>query len=430
LRAEQVLGVKRALRAQFGNAQLAKQIGLDRYFRIELPPGSDVPRIVAQLAAFDSRFESVQLDGIGGIAAVPNDPSFSSQWNMHNTGQVGGTVDEDVDGPETWDLYQGSETVTVAIIDSGVQADHPDLLGRVLPGWNTNDTPPNANSADLHGHGTHVAGIIGATGDNGFGVAGMNWNCNLLPVRCVNGSGLGTELMAADAITWATDNGAHIISMSLQYYTGTDALRDAVIYAVGQGKLLIAATGNFQAIGTVAYPARFADVMGVAASNRSGGIYSGSNSGAQVDVCAPGQDVFSLWRNSGFNTVSGTSMATPHVSGLASLIMSRSPSLGVAEIESLITSTAIDHGAASWDPQFGWGVINARRALYLARPFPGDVNLDERVNVDDLLSTINAWGDCPLAAPCPADSNLSGFVDVDDLLTVINNWTPVPGENP
>jgi hypothetical protein len=102
----------------------------------------------------------------------------------------------------------------------------------------------------------------------------------------------------------------------------------------------------------------------------------------------------------------------------------------LAEIESLITSTAIDHGAASWDPQFGWGVINARRALYLALPFPGDVNLDERVNVDDLLSTINAWGDCPLAAPCPADSNLSGFVDVDDLLTVINNWTPVPGENP
>jgi subtilisin family serine protease len=170
--------------------------------------------------------------------------------------------------------------------------------------------------------------------------------------------------------------------------------------------------------------------MGVAASNRFGGIYFGSNSGTQVDVCAPGQDVFSLWRSSSFNTISGTSMATPLVSGLASLIMSRNPSLSVGEIQDLITSTVVDHGSEGWDALFGWGVINARRAVYLAQPFPGDINLDEAVDIDDLLSTINAWGDCPLAAPCPADFDLTGFVDIDDLLTVINNWTPAPGESP
>jgi subtilisin family serine protease len=275
-----------------------------------------------------------------------------------------------------------------------------------------------------------VAGILAANGNNGIGVAGLNWNCNLLPVRCVNSSGSGTELMAADAITWAADNGADIISMSLQYYAGGDPLRDAVIYAAAQGKMLIAATGNFQPAGIVAYPARFTEVMGVAASNRFGGIYFGSNSGTQVDVCAPGQDVFSLWRNSSFNTISGTSMATPLVSGLASLIMSRNPSLSVGEIQDLITSTVVDHGSEGWDALFGWGVINARRAVYLAQPFPGDINLDEAVDIDDLLSTINAWGDCPLAAPCPADFDLTGFVDIDDLLTVINNWTPAPGESP
>lgn len=430
LHAGQARAIKRALKTQFANAALASQIGLDRYFRIELPPGSDTPRIVAELAAFDSRFESVQLDGVGGIAAVPNDPSFGSQWNMNNTGQIGGTVDEDVDGPETWDLHQGDSTVTVAIVDSGVQADHPDLLGRVLPGWNTNEAPPNSNSADVHGHGTHVAGILAATGNNGFGVAGMNWNVNILPVRCVNSGGSGTELMCADAIMWAADSDAQIISMSLQYYTGSDDLRDAVIYAAGQGKMLVAASGNFQFAGTVAYPARFPQCMGVAGTNRFGGLYFGSNSGAEVDVSAPGQDVFSLWKDSGFNSLSGTSMATPHVSGLATLIMSRNPTLSVAQIENLITSTVVDHGDPGWDSHYGLGVINARRAVYLALPFPGDHNLDELVNIDDLLNTINAWGECPLAAPCPADYNLTGFVDIDDLLTVINNWTSEPGGDP
>jgi subtilisin family serine protease len=419
-----IAGVSKA-----ANVALAKQIGLDRYYYIDVPAGSDVQQMAAELAAYTQFFDSVQVDGLGGIASLtPNDPFFSTQWNMHNTGQSGGVEDADVDAPEAWELFTGDTSVTLAIVDSGVQSTHDDLLGRVLPGWNTNENPPNANSEDIHGHGTHVAGIAAATGNNSYGVAGMNWGVNILPVRCVNSLGSGTETMCADAIMWATDNGADIISMSLQYYTGTQTLHDAVQYAYASGVLLIGASGNFQSAGTVAFPARFIECLGVAATNRSDGLYFGSNSGTEVDIAAPGQDVFSLWKDFGFNTMSGTSMATPHVSGLASLMMSINPELTREDIVDLIIATSVDKGDAGWDPQYGHGLINAAAALEAAIPEPlaGDVDLNGLVNIDDLLAVINSWGTCPIAAPCPADVALSGAVDIDDLLTVINNWTTSP----
>jgi subtilisin family serine protease len=420
LQRNNVRGVKASPVSQAANAALANQIGLNRYYHIEVPPGSDVQKMVAELSTFTTLFDSVQLDGIGGIAAIPNDTSFGTQWNMHNIGQSGGVVDADVDAPEMWDVFQGDDTITLAIIDTGVQATHPDLAGRVLQGWNTNVTPNNNNADDLNGHGTHVSGIAAATGNNGYGVAGMNWNINILPVRCVNASGSGTEAMCAAAIIWAADHGADVISMSLQYYTGTTELHDAVIYANNLGVLLIAATGNGASPGTVAFPARWDECMGVAASNRFDLIYSLSNSGPTVDLAAPGQDVYSLWKDSGFLAISGTSMATPHVSGLATLLMERNPALTREQVINILKTTVVDKGAPGWDASFGWGVINARRALYVALPKTGDINLDEVVNMTDLLVVIAQWGNCP--APCPADVNGSGIVDITDLLAVIANW--------
>src|SRR5690606_15743889 len=158
----------------------AQQIGLDRYYVLRIAPGSDPNMLAGELRAFNDMFESVQVDGIGGIAGLmPTDPDFTGQWNMHNTGQSGGVVDADIDAPEAWAIHQGTSDLVIAVLDTGVQSDHPDLTGRVILGpsiWpcSNPDDPVCSASEDYHGHGTHVAGIIAAQGNNGIGVAGMN----------------------------------------------------------------------------------------------------------------------------------------------------------------------------------------------------------------------------------------------------------------
>jgi subtilisin family serine protease len=169
--------------------------------------------------------------------------------------------------------------------------------------------------------------------------------------------------------------------------------------------------------------------MAVGGTNRLDAKYSGSNTGPEIDITAPGQDVFSLSKNSGYSTLSGTSMATPHVSGLASLIRAYNPALTLPEIENIIKTTAEDKGPVGFDTQFGWGRINAHAALAAAAPKSpcnGDLNADLSVNVDDLLTVVNNWGLCPEApGTCDADfvpTGGDGSVNVDDLLGVINNW--------
>lgn len=413
----------------------AQQIGLDRYYVLRIAPGSDPNVLAGELRAFNDMFESVQVDGIGGIAGlVPGDPDFNEQWNMHNIGQSGGVFDADIDAPEAWTIHQGTSDLVIAVLDTGVQSDHPDLIGRVILGppiWTCSnpDDPACNTSEDYHGHGTHVAGIIAAKGNNGIGIAGMNWHAKILSVRVVSPfSGAGTETDLADGIIWAVDNGAHIINMSLQYYTGTDYLRDAVAYAHDNGVLPIAATGNNAPSGIVAYPAKFPKCMAVGATDDSDNRYNKSNTGPEIDVAAPGESVFSLWIESGYRLQSGTSMATPHVSGLASLMMSLNPDLSIQQIEQIIKDTTEDRGVPGFDHQFGHGRINAHFALLAAQPAtpcPSDVTGDGMVNVDDLLAVISSWGLCPFGGSCDADiapEGGNGIVNVDDLLAVISAW--------
>ena len=443
LQKHQVAAINEAFTNKPKNPQLAEQYGLNRYYRIDVPVGSDTPALVNQLRGFAELFEVVELDGVGGIASIPNDSNFGQQWGMDNTGQSGGTPDADIDAPEAWDIHQGSSDVLVAVLDTGIQVDHPDLVGRVTLGPPTFLCPvplqpqcPTNDSNDKHGHGTHCAGTIGANANNALGIASMNWNCQLLGIRVVHPiGGNGVELMVADAIIYATDNGADIISMSLQYGEGTSALENAVAYAYDSGVLPIAATGNNAVAGFIAYPAKFPKCMAVGATNRFDLRWSGSNFGPEIDVTAPGQDVHSLWVTAqfgGYFTTSGTSMATPHVAGLASLIRSYNPDLTLPEVEDIIRNTADDKGAAGFDNLFGWGRINAHAALIAAAPAPceGDITGDKSVDVDDLLAVLNGWGDCP-QPPSACLSDIApdlrdGVVDVDDLLEVIVSWGDCP----
>ncbi len=404
----------------FADAQLADQLGLSRTYRVFTPAGTDTPALAARLTPL-AGVDLAEVDGIGGIASLmPNDQSFDQQWNMHNTGQTGGVPDADIDAPEAWGISTGSPSVTMAIIDTGIQATHPDLLGRVESGWNFFDN--NDNTDDPHGHGTHVTGIAAANGNNAIGVAGVNWGVHILAMRCTSAGGSGTESQLASCLNWATDHGVQLASMSLQYYTGSQTLLDAVNYAHAHGVLMIAATGNGRGR-LVAFPARWPNVMAVGATTASDTLYSSSNFGPEIDVTAPGANVYSLWRNSGYQPFTGTSMATPHVSGLASLLRGFNPALSNDEVVNLIRDTSDDLGPAGWDESFGSGRINAFRALRGAAPNPiGDMNCDGTVDNGDIdafvlgltnpLEYVLAYADCGLFY---GDVNGDGVFDNGDI---------------
>ncbi|MBU0640529.1 MAG: S8 family serine peptidase [Planctomycetes bacterium] len=421
-----VLHVEPFLAVRARNQMLADQLGLSRTYRLHVPTGTDTAAMADGFTGVPG-IELAELDGVGGIAlTIPNDPAFGSLWNMHNTGQTSGTVDADVDGPEAWDIYTGSADLTLAIIDTGVQADHPDLNGKVIAGRNTYDD--NFDTDDPHGHGTHCTGIAAAYGNNGIGVTGINWEVTILAMRCTSPTGSATESDCAEAIIWAVDNGADIGSLSLQFYTGTTTLEEAVNYAYGENVLLIAATGNNYG-NIVAYPAKFAHCMGVAATTHNDTWYTSSNYGPETDVSAPGKDVYSLWKNSGYYTNSGTSMATPHVSGLAALMMSYNFALSIDQIEQMLKDSAEDKGDPGWDEQFGWGRINAEFALLAADP-RGDLNCDGVVDgfdIDPFILALNGQEGYLLAYPgCDferGDTNSDGAVngfDIDSFIVLLN----------
>lgn len=365
LRNAKAKSVATAYPLAFRDPILAAALGLDRYYAIQVPKGTDTPKLARELSRYRTVFEHVEIDGIGGVAQTfPNDPNFNVEWGLHNTGQSipnsgAGTPDADIDAPEAWALATGGNNRILAVIDSGVYVNHPELAGKTLPGWNS--VLNNTDVTDSCNHGTHVAGTAGANTNNGVGVAGVSWGVRIMPVKVLTGCG-GTEQQCGNGIIWAADNGANIGTMSLQYYSGTTYFRDCVNYAYGKGVLLIAATGNSQG-NNVAYPAKFPNCMGVGATTNKDAIASFSNYGAEVDVSAPGQDVYSLNNSGGYMYLSGTSMATPHTSGLASLIWSINPNLTPDDIAQILKSTADDKGSAGWDQFFGWGRINAYQAV-------------------------------------------------------------------
>jgi subtilisin family serine protease len=228
------------------------------------PKVDTVPRAVSRMAKLKDHILVVEPDHIMTAQAMPNDASFSTLWGMHNTGQSGGTVDADIDAPEAWDLSTGSHDVVVAVIDTGIDQTHPDLLANLWtnPGeiadngldddgngyvddtrgwdWVNSDNNPN----DDNGHGTHCAGTIGGTGNNDTGVAGVCWQVSLLGLKFLNASGNGFESDGAEAIAYATDLGVTLTSNSYTGTSYTQAMKDTIDEAHEAGILFVAAAGN------------------------------------------------------------------------------------------------------------------------------------------------------------------------------------------
>ena len=224
--------------------------------------------------------------------------------------------------------------------------------------------------ADDYGHGTHVAGIAAAQTNNGVGIAGMAGGSRLMTVKVLDQYGLGWYFDIARGIVYAVDNGARVINLSLGGTAPSETLQAAADYAREKGALLVAATGNSG--GRVLYPAACERVIAVAATDRTDQHPTFSNYGPQVDVAAPGVDIYSTWyRRDGYFSQSGTSMATPHVSGLAALIWSERPTWSPEQIDDTLMRTALDVQAPGWDPYSGWGRIDAHLAmLSLSQPLP------------------------------------------------------------
>ncbi len=319
-------------------------------------------------------------------AVGSNDAFYADQWSLHNTAQTihngvaevlgAGTLDADIDWEEAYTSF-ASDTfseVTVAIIDSGVDTSHPDLDDKMVSGWDyvSNDAIPE----DVYGHGTHVAGTAAAETGNSIGVGGVAFpsTVNIMPLRVLNDDGSGYTSNIANAIRDAVDNGAQVINLSLGSYRKSRTMQNAVKYAWQKGAVLVAAAGN-DASGAKLYPASYPEVISVAATDWYDDPAYFSNFNSEVDVAAPGVNVLSTFpthpftieekygRSQNYDVANGTSMASPHVAGLAALLFAQNASRDNVVVRGLIETSTDDLGDIGHDVHYGWGRINVANAL-------------------------------------------------------------------
>lgn len=408
----------------------AARFGLDRWRRILLPAGTDARSLVTALRAAGpaAGLDRVELEGIGGVLEwMPNDASFGSQYGMHNTGQViqgtAGVADADLDLPAAWAIHTGSADVTIAIIDTGVSASHPDLVPKLVPGRNTINDSSNADDSWLISHGSHCAGIAAAASNNGIGVAGVSWGARIMPVKVLTTIGSGTEGDVAEGIAWAADHGAHVLSMSLGFPGLSTVVADAIEYAAEAGKIIVAASGN-TAGAPIGAPAVYPAVIAVGATDNRDVIANFTTTGPELDVVAPGVNVWSTWdvffTPNSYTWQSGTSMACPHVAGLAALVWGANPELSAAGVRAIIESTAEDRGEPGWDPTYGHGRVNAHAAIVAATTpscEAADLDCDGSVGPADLALLLAGWG-----TGGSADVDGDGDVGPTDLALLLAAW--------
>lgn len=389
---------------------------------------------------------------------VSNDPYFGVQWSLNNFGQgypTDGRIDSpgefdcDIDAPEAWDLTTGDPNVTVAVVDTGIDYEHEDIRDNIWinskedinnngkfdnwPSWRKKDgvsgdidnidndqngytddvigydfvkgwdKKTDNNPKDDNGHGTHCAGIIAAVGNNKKGISGVNWNCRIMTIKSTNRRAAGCSEGIASGITYAVENEADIISLSLGG-PNSKLMRNSIEYADKNGITLIAAAGNFNTDLTVypSYPANLENVICIGATDSSNKKAIFSSYGLTVDVSAPGVDILSLRAKntdssgSGTNIVdneyyimSGTSMAAPHVAGVAALILSIKPDLDPSEVKTILKSSTdpiIDSSV-----HMGTGVINAFKAVKKTNQVQANIDFSKKIN--EIKGSIDIYGD-------------------------------------
>jgi len=335
-----------------------------------------------------------ELNALRYISAVPNDPSFSSLWGLNNTGQTGGSFDADIDAPEAWSLFTGDHNMVVADIDTGLDMTHPDISANVytnpgeipgngvdddgngfvddVHGWDFahNDNDPSDTDASCGGHGTHTAGTIGAVGNNGIGVTGVNWTVQIMPLKVFK-TFFGTLCSASttdiiSAVNYAASMGVRVSNNSYGSTSPTQAEKDAI---QASHSVFVAAAGNdgVNTDSTPQYPSAYnlPNIISVAATDHNDALASFSNFGlVTVDLSAPGVGILSTTPNNTYSVFDGTSMATPHVTGAATLLMAKDPTLTVNEVKWRILA-GVDPASL---PVGTGGRLNVNNSLLLPPP--------------------------------------------------------------
>ncbi|MCP4047283.1 MAG: S8 family serine peptidase, partial [Gammaproteobacteria bacterium] len=351
-----------------------------------------IEQAISELQA-TGQVEYAEPDYPLSINTTPNDTSFSQLYGLHNTGQNGGTADADIDAPEAWGITTGSSSVIVAVIDTGVQYDHPDLISNmwVNPGeiaGNGTDDDNNGYIDDIYGidtfnndsdpmddnsHGTHVAGTIGAIGNNGQGIAGVNWNVSIMALKYLSNTGNGLTSDAVELLTYINNmkvNHGIDIRISNNSWGGgsySQALYDAIVLTESAGILFVAAAGNDGVDNETLphYPSSYDldSIIAVAATDRNDDAYTNTNYGlTSVDLAAPGVSIYSTVTGSSYGTKTGTSMATPHVAGAAALLWAKYPALSMQGVKQRLLNSA--EPVASMDGiTLTGGRLNAYNAL-------------------------------------------------------------------
>jgi thermitase len=381
-------------------ADTIPQIGV---YRLVLAPGISMDDAAAFLKALPG-VRYVEPNYLYYAVATPNDPGYSRQWALPK-----------IQANLAWDIWQPQSPRYIAIIDTGIDYNHSDLVNKFrrlsngqIYGYNLINNTTNAN--DDNGHGTHCAGIAAAEINNGIGVAGIagwrpglsgyNQYVQLMPVKVLDANGSGTLTNVARGITWAADNGAHVLSMSLGGSSGAQSLSDAVNYAWTRGCLIVAAAGNGGS-SSPQYPAYYTNCIAVAATDSSDTLTYFSQYGSWVDIAAPGAGIYSTYRGNSYATLDGTSMACPHVSGAAALVWSHAPSLTNQQLRSIL-ETNVD----PYQPYAGRtiapnaGRLNVYRALQAAGGGGGTPSLSSlSLNPSTVVGGNPSTGTVTLTAP-------------------------------
>jgi len=407
------LGLVDKLNRKFGIRSIVKILA--NIYKFVLPRRANILSVLSEYNS-NPYIEYAEPNYIYHTCIIPNDVYFNRQWALHNTGQNNGTPDADIDAVEAWDIETGKSDIVIAILDTGVDYLHPDLINNIwvnkdeIPdngidddnngyvddviGWDfvDNDNDP----ADEYGHGTLCAGVIGAVTNNSLGIAGVCWGCKIMPVRVGRNRSITIDA-AIKGIKYAADNGARVISMSWGGYGDSRALREALDYAYSKGVVLVAAAGNnglnLDTFPISLYPAEYENVISVAATDRNDEIANFSNYGVVVDVAAPGVDILStaptytvalrdLEKN--YSVASGTSMACPYVSGLVGLILSRNPDLNPSNIRTILQSSV---DAITTKRRIAFGRINAFKSLQKTANVVADIMLPStNIEVEGIIS--------------------------------------------
>lgn len=329
-------------------AHAARKLGNLNVYLVDMPPGRE--KALLQALERNPHVRFAELDGEVSGQMVPSDTYYASSWHLPK-----------IAAPTAWDVATGSG-ITIAILDGGVESTHPDLAARIVPGWNFFDN--NNNTSDVTGHGTKVAGVAAAIGNNSLGATGGAWNAKIMPMRITDASGSITYYSTvANALTWAADRGARVANVSF-IVSHVASVQTAAQYMRSKGGLVVASSGNS---GAYIAHANTPSIITVGGTTSTDARASWSAYGPIVDVTAPGASIYTTARGGTYGAFSGTSFASPLTASVVALMLSANPALQPSQVDSILASSSDDLGSAGRDDYFGHGRINAGRAVAAAK---------------------------------------------------------------